>query len=135
MRYPIALETDDGVSFSVIVPDLPGCFSAGDNLDEALAMTAQAIDGHVEILVEDGGEIPLPGAIAAHRANPEYAGMIWAYVEVDLTPYLGKAERVQVTLPAYLLKKIDERVARDPRFGSRSGLLAAGAERVLATLR
>jgi predicted RNase H-like HicB family nuclease len=37
MRYPIALETGDSKhAFDVVVPDLPGCFSAGDTLDNAL---------------------------------------------------------------------------------------------------
>jgi predicted RNase H-like HicB family nuclease len=38
MRYPIAIETGDAEhAYGVVVPDLPGCFSAGDTLDEALA--------------------------------------------------------------------------------------------------
>jgi HicB_like antitoxin of bacterial toxin-antitoxin system len=37
MRYPIAVETGDAKhAYGVVVPDLPGCFSAGDTLDEAL---------------------------------------------------------------------------------------------------
>ena len=37
MRYPIVIEPGtDATAFGVIVPDLPGCFSAGDSLDEAV---------------------------------------------------------------------------------------------------
>jgi len=37
MYYPIAIEPgDDTHAFGVVVPDLPGCFSAGDTLDEAM---------------------------------------------------------------------------------------------------
>ena len=37
MRYPIVIETGDAKhAFGVVVPDLPGCFSAGDTLDDAL---------------------------------------------------------------------------------------------------
>jgi len=35
MRFALALHTDDGVKYGVTVPDLPGCFSAGDSFDEA----------------------------------------------------------------------------------------------------
>ena len=36
MRYPIVIERgDDTHAYGVVVPDLPGCFSAGDTLDEA----------------------------------------------------------------------------------------------------
>jgi len=36
MRYPVVLHSDDGIRYGVTVPDLPGCFSAGDTFDEAL---------------------------------------------------------------------------------------------------
>ena len=37
MKYPIAIEPgDDKHAYGVVVPDLPGCFSAGDTLDEAM---------------------------------------------------------------------------------------------------
>ena len=37
MRYPIVIEPGgETTAFGVIVPDLPGCFSAGDTLDEAI---------------------------------------------------------------------------------------------------
>ena len=48
MRYPIVVHTDDGSSYGVTVPDLPGCFSAGDTLDEAFEMAREAIFGHIE---------------------------------------------------------------------------------------
>ena len=36
MHCPIAIETGtDTQAFGVVVPDLPGCFSAGDTLDYA----------------------------------------------------------------------------------------------------
>ena len=37
MRFLIAIEPgDDAHAFGVVVPDLPGCFSAGDTLDVAM---------------------------------------------------------------------------------------------------
>ena len=49
MRYPIAIEPGDETSaFSVIVPDLPGCFSAGDTLDEAVTNAEEAAAGWVD---------------------------------------------------------------------------------------
>jgi predicted RNase H-like HicB family nuclease len=44
MRYPIAIEIGDEKSaYGVVVPDLPGCFSAGDTLDEAISNAEEAI--------------------------------------------------------------------------------------------
>ncbi len=54
MRFPVVLHTDDGVRFGVTVPDLAGCFSAGDTFDEALDSVVEAIDLHLEGIVEGG---------------------------------------------------------------------------------
>ncbi len=49
MHYPIALEPGDNKhAFDVFVPDLPGCFSAGDSLDDAMAQARDAILLHLE---------------------------------------------------------------------------------------
>ncbi len=57
MRFPVVLHSDDGVRFGVTVPDLPGCFSAGEPFDEALDSVLEAIDLHLEGVVEEGGEV------------------------------------------------------------------------------
>lgn len=45
MKFIIAIEPGDADhSFGVVVPDLSGCFSAGDSLDEAMANAHEAID-------------------------------------------------------------------------------------------
>lgn len=52
MKFIIAIEPgSDSTAWGVVVPDLPGCFSAGDTLDEALDNARQAIDQHVEVLM------------------------------------------------------------------------------------
>ncbi|NEX22582.1 hypothetical protein G3480_20115, partial [Thiorhodococcus mannitoliphagus] len=48
MRFALALHTDDGMAYGVTVPDLPGCFSAGETLDRAIENAYEAIDAHVE---------------------------------------------------------------------------------------
>jgi len=107
------------------VPDLPGCFSAGDSLDEAIANAKEAIELWMETVIEDGLAIPEASPIAKHQANPEFAGWIWAVVEVDLSKLSGKAKRVNITLPERVLAAIDQAAAR---FGdTRSGLLAKAA--------
>ena len=59
MLYPIAISTGDSDhAWGVEVPDIAGCFSAGDDLDDAMAMAREAIEGHFEILAEDGGPFP-----------------------------------------------------------------------------
>ncbi len=125
MKYPVVLHTDDGKRYGVTVPDLPGCFSAGDTLDEALASAVEAIELHLEGLVEDGGDIPLPQPVALHAANPDYAGGIWALVDVDTTRFDGRAEKINITLPRRILSQVDA-YARAHGM-TRSGFLAQAA--------
>ena len=54
---------DDG-SYSVYVPDLPGCVSSGDTLSEAEQMIRQAIGLHLQSLSEHGEPVPPPTAQA-----------------------------------------------------------------------
>ncbi|HEX3555913.1 MAG TPA: type II toxin-antitoxin system HicB family antitoxin [Thermoanaerobaculia bacterium] len=90
MRYPIAIEPGDAKhAYGVVVPDLPGCFSAGDTLDEAIANAPEAIALWLEEVVERGGVAPAAKPFETHRANPEFMDWIWAVVEVDLAPWLS----------------------------------------------
>ena len=128
MLYPIAIEPgDDTRAFGVVVPDIPGCFSAGDTLDEAIVNAREAIDFHLDGLAEDNADIPVASSITKHQTNSEYAGWIWAVVDVDITRYMGKAEKINITLPASLIRRIDDFVARHPEYRSRSGFLAQSA--------
>ncbi len=100
MLYPIAISTgDEDHAWGVEVPDIPGCYSAGDDLDDAMAR--EAIEGHFEILAEDGAPIPSAQKVTLHAANPKYAGCMWAVVDIDVTKYLGKAQKLNITLPGY----------------------------------
>lgn len=85
----------------------------------------EAIDLHLEGLVEDGGDVPVPRPFAEHRADPEFANGVWAAVEVDVSRYEGTAEKINITLPRRLLAKIDE-YAR-AHGATRSGFLAEAA--------
>ncbi|WP_243646587.1 type II toxin-antitoxin system HicB family antitoxin [Tepidimonas ignava] len=129
MKYPVVLHTDDGVRYGVTVPDLPGCFSAGDTLEQALQNVVEAIELHLEGLTEDGGEVPQPSPLSEHVSNPDYAGGVWALVEVDTARFDGKAEKINITLPRRLLARVDE-YAR-ARGMTRSGFLAQAAQQAM----
>jgi len=79
MKFIIAIEPGTQTSaWGVAVPDLPGCFSAGDSLDEAMDNARQAIDQHVEIMIEDGAPIPRSRSLAVLQSDAAYAGWVWA---------------------------------------------------------
>ncbi len=122
MNYPIAIEHEPGKAYGVQVPDLPGCFSAGDTMDEAITNAAEAVAFHIEGLLDAGESIPSPQGIETHFGNPDYAGMIWALVSVDLASLSGKAKRLNISLPERVLRRIDS--AAEKNGETRSGFIA-----------
>lgn len=132
MKFPVVLHKDIDTDYGVTVPDVPGCFSAGVTAAQALDNVQEALALHFEGLVADDEPLPQAQEIDVHVANPDFAGGIWAVVDFDVTPYLGKAVRFNATLPEHLLQRIDEKVKRDSRYASRSGFLASAALRELS---
>ncbi|MDG6894140.1 type II toxin-antitoxin system HicB family antitoxin [Volucribacter amazonae] len=125
MLYPIAIEIgDQDHAYGVIVPDVPGCFSAGDTMAEAYDNAKQAIAFHIKGMLEDGEDIPQPTSIENHIHNEDYAGLTWGIVDVDLSHLMGKAEKINITLPSLLLQHIDKFVATHPEYKNRSNFLA-----------
>jgi HicB_like antitoxin of bacterial toxin-antitoxin system len=59
------------------------------------------------------------------QADPELAGAIWVVIEVNVEQYLGRAEKINITVPARLLRRIDDYAKRHGE--SRSGFLTRAA--------
>ena len=63
--YRVVLQWDDeGKAWNVSVPALPGCFTFGETVREAMERAHEAIEAHVAGLLKDGEPIPLPDAMA-----------------------------------------------------------------------
>ena len=130
MRYPVVLHgSDDGARWGVTVPDLPGCFSAGDSVDEALESVLEAIDLHLEGVIEEGGTVPFPCLISEHRVNPDFADGTWAFVDVDTRKFDGRAEKINITIPRKILAQVDD-YAKSHGL-SRSGFLVQAAQKAI----
>jgi predicted RNase H-like HicB family nuclease len=130
MRYPVVIHKDPDSDYGVSVPDLPGCFSAGATFDEALSEAVEAIECHLEGLLLDEEPIPPPQPIEIHQANPDYAGGVWAVVNVDLTKLSGKTRRVNITLPERILTLMDHYASAHGE--TRSGLITQAAIEYIA---
>ena len=102
--------------FGVFFPDVPGCVSAGDNLFEAMENGEQALEAHIELLMQDGEEIPEASCEVAVDDDIEVASYFLARVELP-----GKTVRLNITIDEGLVARID-RVARN-----RSAFLAEAA--------
>jgi len=125
VNYPVVLHKDKGSDYGVTVPDLPGCFSAGKTIDEALAMAKEAIELHLEGLIEDGTPIPRPGRIEQHRRRKDYRGGTWAVVSIDPSGLRVHAKRINITVPERVLDAIDRFAEEHGQ--TRSGLLTEAA--------
>jgi predicted RNase H-like HicB family nuclease len=119
------IHKDNGSDYGVTVPDLPGCFSAGATLDEALAMAREAIELHVEGLIAEGLPVPEPTSIEERRNKSDHAGGTWAVVAINPATLRAHSKRINITMPERILDAVDRYA--DRRGETRSGLLARAA--------
>jgi predicted RNase H-like HicB family nuclease len=131
MEIPIAIHKDPGSVYGVTVPDVEGCFAAGNTIEEAVKNARSAIYAHIETMLELGDSVDVKASSIADLASQEdYAGAIWALVDVDLSKLDPTPERVNISLPRFVLGKIDTHAAA--RNEKRSGFLARAALAVIA---
>src|SRR5215471_889706 len=116
-----------GISF----PDFPGCVSGGESVDEALRRGRDALDFHVESMMEVGEALPKIRDIAEIRADPEFvedfADALIAVVDAEVP---AKAVRVNISIDERLLDRIDR--AAQATGETRSGFMATAARERLS---
>lgn len=109
MRYPIVIEPGSAdTAFGVVVPDLPGCFSAGDTLDEAIDAASEAAAAWMDAALDQGTPIPPPSDLDAVRRRPEFAGWTIGIIDLDDVLTDDTIERVNITLPKRVLRRLDD---------------------------
>lgn len=131
MRYPVIIHKDPDSDYGVTVPDLPGCFTVGDTVDDAIVQAVEAIECHIEGLVLDGQTIPTPRSIEFHQRNPDYADGVWALVSVTLDKLPGESRRVNITMHELLLALIDQHAKQHGE--TRSRFIAQAAMEFIAS--
>lgn len=78
MRYPVGVLVEESVG--VTVPDLPGLFTSGPTVKEAMDNLREAVDLYFE---DHKGAVPTPSPLV-YRANlEENKGMLWTYVDIS----------------------------------------------------
>lgn len=130
MKFAIAIEPGTKkTAFGVVVPDLPRCFSAGDTIEEAFDNAREAIDTHCEMIAEDKGDLPTTRSLTEWQADPQFKGWTWGIVEVPVEKYFGPAEKINITVPALVLRRIDAYAQKHGE--TRSGFLVRTAEKAM----
>lgn len=79
--YLVVYAKCKGSNFSGSAPDVPGCVSAGDSLDEMRAMMREALEMHLELLDERGEAIPEPATINAEIKMDDFEDVDYFVVE------------------------------------------------------
>ncbi|MGK2740235.1 type II toxin-antitoxin system HicB family antitoxin [Tepidicaulis sp. LMO-SS28] len=127
MKYYIAvIHKDPDSVYGVHFPDVPGCFSAGETLDEAILHAGEALRFHAE----DNEPLAEPRTLEEIRKDPAMAqdiaeGCTFAAIPFFLDEH--RTVRANVTMDAALLKAIDETAAQ--RGQTRSGFLSGVARK------
>lgn len=125
MKYPIKIiKLKIENMYQVTVPDLPGCKATAGTIEEAMISINTVIAEHLNILAEYGEPIPNASSIDKQIAACIEESPIWAIIDFDIVPYLGKSQKINVTLPELLIKKIDDRVGKSANYKTRSGFIA-----------
>jgi predicted RNase H-like HicB family nuclease len=119
--YIALVHKEKDSAYGVSFPDFPGCISAGDTLEEAASNAKEALQFHIEGLVEDNEKISEPSQLDQVMAAPESRSAAVLMVEVEVPE--DKAERINITVPARKLKVIDAHAG-----GNRSEFLVRAAE-------
>lgn len=131
MRFIAFVHKEPNSCYGVSFPDVPGCTSAGDTLDEALSNAVDALSGHIRLMEADMDVIPTPRTLEEICGDPEIKkdaeGAIIS--AVPLVRDRGSTTRINVSLDLGLLEAIDGLAKQ--RSQTRSAFLASAARREL----
>lgn len=109
--------------YGVVFPDLPGCTSSGDTVEQAYEHAFEALALHIEGMVEEGAVLPTPSPFNAPL--PHWLARVPGNVErTVLVPVKlpGRAIRISVTMDKGLLARLDAVAAASGE--TRSGYIA-----------
>ena len=131
MRFIALVHKDTDSCYGVSFPDVPGCTSAGDTLDEALTNAVDALSGHIRLMEADGDAVPNPRTLEDISTDATFAEDMQGAIitAVPLVRDRGSTTRINVSLDLGLLEAIDG-LAKE-RSQTRSAFLASAARREL----
>ena len=133
MIYPYAIHKDPDSDYDVSFPDLLGCVTAGETIEEARIMAQEAAEAHLEVFVDDGDPLPRPSRIDDYVNHPDFEGaLFWGVVSIDISKLSNKTKRINITVPERELAAIDA-YAKALGLKRSSFLVSAALEKVYAS--
>jgi len=125
-EYIALIHKEPTSAFGASFPDLPGCVSAANTLEELRPMIEEALGFHIEGMIEDGEAVPEPSTLDEILKAEGYVDAV-AVMVVKAPETEGATVRVNITLPEKTLAQIDRKAAAQGM--SRSSFLAQAAKR------
>jgi predicted RNase H-like HicB family nuclease len=92
--YLALIHKDKGTSYGVSFPDLPGCISAGDTLEEAIENASEALAGHLTLMRADRDPIPTARTIEELRQDQQFVDDATDAVVAFISPREGQATTI-----------------------------------------
>jgi predicted RNase H-like HicB family nuclease len=132
-HYVAVIEKEADSAFGVWFPDVEGCFSAGDTLEEAVANAAAALRQHVEALESAGRRVSAARAVDDVLRDKDVRESIEAGAVLFAVPLLadaGRTVRINISLDKALVDQIDS--AASSRGLTRSAFIAQAAREKIA---
>lgn len=133
MHYIAVIEKGRDSAFGVWLPDVEGCFSAGETVEEAATNAAEALRQHVEAVESAGRHVPPARAVDALLLVDEVAAAVEAGAVLFAVPLFadaGRTVRINISLDKALVDLID--AAATARGLTRSAFLAQAAREKIA---
>lgn len=122
VQYFGLIRKENSSDYGVDFPDFPGCITAGKTLDEARSMAIEALNAHIEFMLEDSERLPAPTSLEKIMTLAENRDAVGILVDVNLPSVV---RRINITVREEVLSEID-RYAKNHGF-TRSDFLARAA--------
>ncbi|KMK50921.1 CopG family transcriptional regulator [[Actinobacillus] muris] len=144
MLFTVGVETPktEKEAFGLVVPalftDSYSCFSAADTVEDIVPMVTDAIHSVLEMMAEDNFDLSTIKDLGFtdYKEQDDFKFCdSWLLIDVDITAYFGKRQRVNIVLPQYLIDRIDSRVSHSHFYRDRSHFLAVASQNELQQTR
>lgn len=101
---------ETGTKYYCRVPDLQGCITTGDSLEDAISMITDAASGWLVVAEDEGNDIPAP---STQNKLDIPKGAVCSLICIDTLAYRAatdtKATRKNVSLPLWMANLADKR--------------------------
>lgn len=108
--FPAIFEPGEKKGYCITFPDLPGCITEGDTLEESLFMAKDALELHLYGMEEDGDPIPEPTPPEKIK-GPEggFVTVVEAWMDLVRDEMASRAVKKTLTVPKWLNDKAEEK--------------------------